>query len=349
MKIWFLVGLCFYLPSEASGYTWIKGTASYPAPCPGRYCGRTQIGDGNYSTCGSCPRGSKVLNPEKSSLCSPCTQNPSFYDQLYLAFIVVTSLLSHWVAIDYSAKRNRFTLDILVLHGSALVETAAAALGALLVSQPVGQLSLYSCSVTRLSDWYPVFFNPVPNYEEKLYCTQEIVFPLYSIVFIFYFLSLLALLVVRPCLSSKFLPGRGRNSVYAALYFLPGYALLHALLGGLIYYSFSYIIIILSLISCAAHLAFKLDQTLVALVTSTVKDTRNLVILLGHWCLHAYGIIAVTQLKAGVYIYFLQISFFPPYKKYFPPICLVFTYTFWAYSLNLGNKCIFLNVLNKKV
>ena len=26
-------------------------------------------------------------------------------------------------------------------------------------------------------------------------------------------------------------------------------------------------------------------------------DSRNLVILLGHWCLHAYGIVAVTELK----------------------------------------------------
>ena len=51
------------------------------------------------------------------------------------------------------------------------------------------------------------------------------------------------------------------------------------------------------LASCAAHFAFKLDQSVKSLVVSSVCDMRNLVILLGHWALHAYGIIAVTELK----------------------------------------------------
>lgn len=36
------------------------------------------------------------------------------------------------------------------------------------------------------------------------------------------------------------------------------------------------------------------------LLKGCVRDVRNLVILLGHWGLHAYGIIAITQLKEGV-------------------------------------------------
>ncbi len=50
---------------------------------------------------------------------------------------------------DFNAKRSRFTKEILALHGSALIEVAAAALLTLLISQPVGHLALYSCGVTR--------------------------------------------------------------------------------------------------------------------------------------------------------------------------------------------------------
>ena len=49
--------------------------------------------------------------------------------------------------------------------------------------------------------------------------------------------------------------------------------------------------------SCAAHYAFKLDQSVKSLLLTSVTYTRNVVILLGHWGLHAYGIVAVTELK----------------------------------------------------
>lgn len=42
------------------------------------------------------------------------------------------------------------------------------------------------------------------------------------------------MLIVRPFLVKKFLPKQGKFSIYAALYFFPILALLHALGGGLI-------------------------------------------------------------------------------------------------------------------
>lgn len=54
--------------------------------------------------------------------------------------------------------------------------------------------------------------------------------------------------------------------------------------------------VILSVISCAAHFAIKMDQSIPSLITTTFVEPRNIVILLGHWCLHAYGIISITQL-----------------------------------------------------
>jgi hypothetical protein len=37
------------------------------------------------------------------------------------------------------------------------------------------------------------------------------------------------------------------------------------------------------------------------LIVNTVTDIRNIVILLSHWLLHAYGIIALTQLQDPVF------------------------------------------------
>jgi len=270
-----------------------------------------KLGEGNFSACGACPRGYTVLDPHQSSECVQCNQDPTLYDHLYLTFILVVTLLSHWMSIDFSAKRLKLTKEIVILHVSALLETALAAVASVLLSDPIGQFKLSSCGVKKLSDWYPIFYNPVPNYEEKIYCTREVVFPLYSIVFIFYVFSLFSLLLVRPWLSSKFLPGRGRNAVYAALYFIPMYTLVHALLGGLVYYSFPYIIIIMSLLSCAANFAFKLDQSVQALFRTTVQDTKNLIVLIGHWGLHGFGIIAVTQLKETFHFCLLGLVPFP--------------------------------------
>jgi len=286
-----------------NGYTWVKGPSDTPALCPGLYCGRTDrgeksnISEGRYSECGPCERGWRVYNPSKSSVCQKCEDPPELYDWLYLGFVVLFTLLAHWVAVDFTAKSRRFTKEILILHVSALVEVGVSAVSTLVISQPFGEFSLHSCRVSRLSDWYTLLHNPTPNYEETLHCTQEAVYPLFTMVFIFYSFSLISMLVIRPFLSSKFLPGKGRNAIYAALYFFPIFALIHGVLGGVIYYSYPYIIILSSIVSCAAHYAFKLDQSVKSLVLSSILDTRNLVILLGHWCLHAYGIIAVTELK----------------------------------------------------
>lgn len=65
-------------------------------------------------------------------------------------------------------------------------------------------------------------------------------------------------------------------------------------------YSYPYLIVILSVISCAAHFATKLNQSILSLIITTVVDPRNVIILIGHWLLHAYGIIAITQLTNPV-------------------------------------------------
>ncbi|XP_068215274.1 JNK1/MAPK8-associated membrane protein [Palaemon carinicauda] len=282
---------------EKKRFSYEKGVVKTLSHCPGHYCGRTELENGSWSACGACERG---LRRNESSACVQCNDKPEFYDKLYLGFMGLLPLTFHLGCIDAAAMRRTFTREVMALYASAVIEVLVAAVVTLLVTEPVGSFSIRSCKVRKLADWYPLLHNPNPNYEGPLHCTQEAVYPLYSMVFVFYTLCLLVMLLVRPLLSSKLLPGRGKSAIYSALYFFPALIVTHAVGAGLIYYSFPYMVIILSVISNAAHFAFQLDQTMSALLEGCVRDVRNLVILLGHWGLHAYGIIAITQLKEGV-------------------------------------------------
>ncbi|XP_046402356.1 JNK1/MAPK8-associated membrane protein [Ischnura elegans] len=294
----FIVSIFF--SSLAECYEYDKGPVSHPARCPGLYCGRQKLPDGNWSSCGACPRGYR-RGKDFDSECMLCHDSPQFYDWMYLSFMALVALVMHWFCIDTAAKRRSFCKEVLILHLSALVEITAASIMTLLLVEPRGEFSIRSCKAEHLSDWYTLFHNPNPNYEETLHCTQEAVFPLYTMVFIFFALCVVIMLAIRPWLAGRFLPKQGKMSIYAALYFFPILALIQAVLGGLIYYSFPYIVIILSVLSNAAHFAFKLNQSMKSLIVTTFTDVRNVVILLGHWALHAYGIIAITQLQQPVF------------------------------------------------
>nr|BAN20867.1 seven transmembrane protein, putative [Riptortus pedestris] len=266
--------------------------------CPGLYCGRELLPNGSWGECGACPRGFRA---NVSSLCEPCNNTPVFYDWLYLGFMTFSPLVLHWFFIDNTTPfRGRLSRGALVLHLTALLETVLAAFCTILIIEPYGKLDLKACPVTSLSDWYTLFHNPRPNYEETLHCTQEAVYPLHTMVFIFYGLCVSIMLLIRPWLVHFFLPKTGGATVYAALYFFPILTVLHAVLGGLIYYTFPYIVIVLSVISNAAHFAFKIDQSMKVHIVSTVTDIRNMIIVLGHWVMHGYGIISLTQLRDPV-------------------------------------------------
>ncbi|KAK0090930.1 hypothetical protein PV326_003991 [Microctonus aethiopoides] len=267
---------------------------NYLARCPGIYCGRELLSDGNWSDCGACLRG---YRSNGTSACIPCDDAPMIYDWLYLGFMALLALVLHWFCIDMVALKRNIPKEVIIIHLSALFEIIAASLITLQLTDPIGSFSIKSCKVRRLSDWYTLLHNPAPNYESSLHCTQEAVYPLYTMVFVFYSLGVIIMLIVRPFLVKKFLPKQGKFSIYAALYFFPILALLHAVGGGLIYYSFPYITIILSVLSNAAHFAFKLNQTMKSLILSSVSDIKNVIVILGHWLLHGYGIMAIATLR----------------------------------------------------
>lgn len=294
---WTLLGLTIVYVWTVQAYDYVKGPTLVDevAPCPGLYCGRTRLNETHNSACGQCPRGWKVSN-NTHSVCQECLEHPPLYDWFFLAFHFLLVLSLHWYFIDASAKRIKFTKEVILLHICALIEVVLSGVLTVLINAPTGRLELHSCRVTRLSDWYSFFHNPNPNYEETLHCTQEVVFPLYSLVFVFYVLCGLTMLVIRPGLASRIYPRRGQAAVYDALYFLPILALIHGLGSGLVYTAYPYIVLTLSLVSCASHFAFKLDQSMRSLLKGCFTDQRNFIILIGHWALHAFGILAITQL-----------------------------------------------------
>lgn len=143
--------------------------------CPGLYCGRELLPDGNWSDCGACPRGFRA---NASSACMPCDDTPIFYDWLYLGFMALMALVLHWISIDLLVLRRTITKEMIALHLSALIEILLASLIVLQLTDPIGTFGIKSCKTQRLSDWYTLLHNPSPNYEATLHCTQEAVYPL---------------------------------------------------------------------------------------------------------------------------------------------------------------------------
>ncbi|VVD01560.1 unnamed protein product [Leptidea sinapis] len=164
--------------------------------CPGLYCGRTALGDGSWSDCGACPRGYRT---NASSYCVECTDEASLYDWQYLGFMVLLPLVLHWFFIDM-VTIGKTNTKALHQHFCALLEVVTGTVGALLMLAPTGSLSLYVCTPKALSDWYTLLHNPQPDYKETLHCTQEAVYPLYTIILLVYAFSLLLTVVMRTIL-----------------------------------------------------------------------------------------------------------------------------------------------------
>ncbi|TKS86248.1 JNK1/MAPK8-associated membrane protein [Collichthys lucidus] len=254
--------------------------------CPGLYCGRMLVNGSVEGDCGVCPRGERT-NLHK--VCERCTESPELYDWLYLGFMAMLPLVLHWFFIEwYSGKKSS---SALLQHITAMLECSVSAVVTLLVTEPVGLLSIRSCRVQMLSDWYTMLYNPSPDYINTLHCTQEAVYPLYTIVLIYYAFCLVLMMLLRPLLVKKIACGLGKSdrfkSIYAALYFFPILTVLQAVGGGLLYYAFPYIILVLSLVTLAVYMSASEIQR---------KCAEVLFSVFCHWLLHAYGIISISRL-----------------------------------------------------
>ncbi|XP_003739597.1 JNK1/MAPK8-associated membrane protein [Galendromus occidentalis] len=258
--------------------------------CPGMYCGRVRFADsGNFSDCGACPRGFRV----EASVCEECVSSPEVYDWLYLGFMVLVSVYAQGWIIDRAPRVIKYRA--LVLQVCCLLENLLAAVLSLLSVPPTGSLLLTTCPVKRLSDWYTLLHNPSPYYKQTLHCSQEAVYPFYSIVFVFLGYSLVLLVLIRgfllPRMFSSFSIEAIRKTIYLTLYAIPIIAVGHAIFAGLFYYTFSYLVILLSVFSVACHMAARPNQTARKLISDSL-ELRNLVIIVSHWLIHGFGLIA---------------------------------------------------------
>lgn len=257
--------------------------------CPGSYCGRVaQTGSSNLSACGACPRGFRT----DGYTCIKCNSSLLLYDWLYLGFMVFIIPIINCHFISCFEPKRRF---IGFLRVTTIIESLVSIFISLLVIEPYGQLTLKSCNKESIKDWYTVFFNPKPDYVHVIRCTQEAVYPLFTIVLVYYACCLLMSVILRP-LFTYFLKGSlGRSSLYASMYLLPIITVVHAAFSGLIYYAFPYLILVASSIGSAIYLSLKSDQ-----LWSLWKNVDSVLVLVTYCLTNAYGIISVTLLHQPV-------------------------------------------------
>jgi len=221
---------CYNTPTCMSNYTSMFTT------CAGRYCGRPYSnGQITSQQCQACPRGTKTDH----YACLPCTDYLSSYAIMYIAFMVGSVLLCHFSFIDWT---TRLFPNKVKLFASAIVECLISIFATVGAFQPVGSFQLYSCGSSQLSDWYPIFYNPT-----TMACGSEVVYPLFTLVLLFYGFSVALTMLLRVPICFRYCEQDGKTSIYCSLYLFPVLTVLHVIMSGLIYYSFPYIILVSSL------------------------------------------------------------------------------------------------------
>uniref|UniRef100_A0A0N5AQK7 JNK1/MAPK8-associated membrane protein n=1 Tax=Syphacia muris TaxID=451379 RepID=A0A0N5AQK7_9BILA len=284
--------------------------SSLPRACPG-FCGRIVItsvsGDITYSQCQACNWGSRSWG--NGTLCTVCLEPLPLYDWLYLLFIAVIPLLFHSLFI-YMYTSNNCSRKLQFAHYmSCFVECSLSSVLSLLVVSPKGSLHLYGCRKWSLREWYPVFYNPIINHSYTLRCAHEVVFPLYSLPFIYFGFCSLALFTLRSFLYFTVFRKSYVNSkpYYAALHTLPLLALVHFFFAGLLYYSFPFITLICSLIINAVHMALVRGRRISTVCKRAVSHLKNVLMLFVHIVLFGFSLV-VLMLNFSSEKWFLIIS-----------------------------------------
>ncbi|XP_039249744.2 JNK1/MAPK8-associated membrane protein-like [Styela clava] len=271
--------------------------------CIGRYCGYPpddELPDTwQLDKCGACPWGYKA---NETKYCIQCDKPPDIYDWLYLGFMAVLPCMLHWIYILRNQKSLKLMVAQILL---SIFECVCACLLSLISSEPKGDLQLVSCGVNQLSDWYTMFYNPQIEYTQTIHCSQEAVYPLMTIVCIYYAYTLILMLLFRPFILSFIAAAKEWSGpLYAALYFHPILVVIHAFIGGLIYYSFPYITLLVSLVAIATYFVWTNVTTLSSSLRHKVK---NMLIILWHMSLLTFGIIAISNEN----YYFVVLAPFP--------------------------------------
>jgi len=218
---------------------------------------------------------------------------------MYISFMVLLALSLHWFLITYQRKKqhdlSRKTLiKLSLLYVSSIVELALGFLFAILVFPPFGEFNIYTCPINMLSDFYPVFYNPVDaRYTKKFRCSYEVVYPFQSLILVLYTFSTILMLLIRPffviILHRKYV----YRSIYNALHFYPCLIFLHVLCGGLIYYSFPTLTVVSSIVFNAIHFTYVSNdkENWSKFILALRRDVRNWLIYFLHVIVLCCGLI----------------------------------------------------------
>ncbi|KPM06055.1 JNK1/MAPK8-associated membrane protein-like protein [Sarcoptes scabiei] len=221
--------------------------------CPGLYCGRIWS-NGSFGDCSACPRG---YRSDSQHLCQLCENDLQLYDWIYLSFMVVIFVLIQLYFIDCSTRSTRINLISLLLYVAIVFETVLAAISSLIAFCRDWNFHLKTCGVKSFSDWYTLFYNPSLN--RNFNCTHEAVYPLYSIVFLFYIISIglvlsrhlylrflgycLVLFSRSDAIKAFYSKNYLTKNIYFALYSIPALLSIHATLAGH-YFDYCYFLLV---------------------------------------------------------------------------------------------------------
>lgn len=269
--------------------------------CPGRYCGFTIV-ENITSLCSACPKGYRT---SERKICEKCLENPDAYSWLFVGFMALLPVMLHWWQIlrnkDNCSGRVTFLLFFL-----SCTECILSGILTLLFIEPRGRFEVHSCRVRQLSDWYTMFFNPQIRYETTIHCTQEAVYPLSSMIFIYFGFTLLFMILFRPIILYNCFPKKQwKDPFYAAMYFYPILIVVHAITGGLLYYSFPYLAILVSLGSIVTY--FAANHVFHWKLIFNSNRNQHILAILWHLLVSSYGIIAISVFE----FYFLFLAPLP--------------------------------------
>ncbi|VDP90795.1 unnamed protein product [Echinostoma caproni] len=338
--------------------------------CLGTFCGRIS----NRTECSACSWGTRVTDKPESPLsqCEPCLSSPDFHGWLYLSFIALLPVILFFLlpsngrtgstvpvarrsirplsksgsanhesvtssavsSLPETMRSSRCVHRAFILPLTCLLIHVITALISLLIFSPLGSVNVYSCIPQSLDEFYAVLV-AAPG------CSYEVVFPFISLPLTYYGLSaLFCLLVYSAVLCCVYREKAWQRVTYHALYTYPILCVLICVFGGLLYFSFPYVLLLLALIHSVYRFPVLFDYcvqpadgTLLplcnpgmlcrALITNAGRYLPTL--LVSMFC-YAYGLIALTH-SISVWAVLLT-----PFPFLFYAITLPFTHPFVAFD-----------------
>ncbi|RCN44677.1 hypothetical protein ANCCAN_09322 [Ancylostoma caninum] len=288
--------------------------ASLPPLCQG-FCGRYMLPVGNdsnseplWSECGPCKWGSGAVDHR---VCAPCESELSAYDWLFLVFMAILPLLVHCFCVHWHTPKKTSRVHELCEHLCCVFECVVASIAAILVFPPRLSFKLWGCARSNIKEWYPELYNPIINHVKPMRCSYEVVFPLYSLPFIYLLFLLCAVLVFRSFLYVVVLKRkRDAKAYYYALLSIPKVAIIHALLAGVLYQSYPYIVMLWSLGANAVHLAVEGKMSMKEIAKVVCTSPMHMAMLTVNMSLLAFALLAISAQKDSA-VSFLSLLLVP--------------------------------------